>query len=77
MGTGKATRRAVLVVGGVALLTGYWKDPAEHGNATVQAQAVPAHLLATPPSAPARPYGQRTCRDSRYTREIRAVAQFG
>ena len=55
MGTGKATRRAVLVVGGVALLTGYWKDPAEHANATAQAQPVPAHPSATPRSAPARP----------------------
>jgi len=55
MGTGKATRRAVLVVGGVALLTGFWKDPAEHGNATAQAQPVPAHPSATPRSAPARP----------------------
>ncbi len=52
MGTGKATRRAVLVVGGVALLTGYWKDPAEHSNATAQAQPAPAHP--TPRSAPAR-----------------------
>ena len=43
MGTGKATRRAVLVVGGVALLTGYWKDPARHAGATEQAQPVPAH----------------------------------
>ena len=54
MGTGKATRRAVLVVGGVALLTGYWKDPAEHANGTAQAQPVPAHPSATPRSAPAR-----------------------
>jgi len=52
MGTGKATRRAVLVVGGVALLTAYWKDPAEHANATAQAQPAPAHP--TPRSAPAR-----------------------
>jgi len=55
MGTGKATRRAVLIVGGVALLTGFWKDPAERGNATAQAQPVPAHPSATPRSAPARP----------------------
>ena len=55
MGTGKATRRAVLVVGGVALLTGYWKDPAEHANATAQARPVPVHPSATPRSTPARP----------------------
>ena len=51
MGTGKATRRAVLVVGGVALLTGFWKDPAEHGNATAQAQPVPGAHAAGPPRA--------------------------
>ena len=54
MGTGKATRRAVLIVGGVALLTGYWKDPAQHPEATSQAHPVPAHPAATPHSAPAR-----------------------
>lgn len=54
MGTGKATRRAVLIVGGVALLTGYWKDPAQHAEATPQAHPVPAHPAATPHSASAR-----------------------
>ncbi len=43
MATGKATRRAVLVVGGVALLTGYWKDPSHHPEATAQARSAPAH----------------------------------
>ncbi len=56
MGTGKATRRAVLVVGGVALLTGYWKDPALHADATEQAQPVPAHP-APVGSVQARPHG--------------------
>jgi len=54
MGTGKATRRAVLIVGGVALLTGYWKDPSQHAGATAQARSVPPHPAATPHSAPAR-----------------------
>jgi peptidoglycan/xylan/chitin deacetylase (PgdA/CDA1 family) len=59
MGTGKATRRAVLVVGGVALLTAYWKDPAQHADATEQAQPVPAHP-APARSVQARPHeGQR------------------
>jgi peptidoglycan/xylan/chitin deacetylase (PgdA/CDA1 family) len=48
MDTGKsrtgATRRAVLVVGGVALLAGYWQDPARHPAAT----APPAPAQATP-----------------------------
>jgi hypothetical protein len=30
--TGKATRRAVLIVGGVALLTRFWKDPSQHAE---------------------------------------------
>jgi len=55
MGTGKATRRAVLVVGGVALLTGYWKDPAQHADATQQAQPAPAHP-APARSVQARPH---------------------
>ena len=65
MGTGKVTRRTVLVVGGVALLTGYWKDPSRHAEGaaqihSVQAHTVPAHHAShphpasTPHSAPAR-----------------------
>src|SRR5690348_14136077 len=56
MGTGKATRRAVLVVGGVALLTRFWKDPAQHAGATAHAQPTPAHPAPTR-SARARPHG--------------------
>src|SRR5690348_6577123 len=55
--TGKATRRAVLVVGGVALLTRFWKHPSQH--AEVSAQAPPVSVHPTPvrsaPSAAARP----------------------
>jgi peptidoglycan/xylan/chitin deacetylase (PgdA/CDA1 family) len=67
MSTGKTTRRAVLVVGGVALLSGSWKDPAQHAEATAQAHPVreratparsapSAHATATPhlPAARAR-----------------------
>jgi peptidoglycan-N-acetylglucosamine deacetylase len=59
MGTGKATRRTVLVVGGVALLTGYWKDPSQRADPPAQAhpaQAHPAqaHPAAAPHSSPAR-----------------------
>jgi peptidoglycan/xylan/chitin deacetylase (PgdA/CDA1 family) len=48
MNTGKsrpgATRRAVLVVGGAALLAGVWKDPARHPATAAQ----PAPAQATP-----------------------------
>jgi peptidoglycan-N-acetylglucosamine deacetylase len=54
MATGKATRRAVLVVGGAALLTEYWKVSSPHPEATAQANPVPAHPKAAPHSAPAR-----------------------
>jgi peptidoglycan/xylan/chitin deacetylase (PgdA/CDA1 family) len=64
MGTGKTTRRAVLVVGGVALLTGYWKDPAQHADATEQAQPVPAHP-APVRSVQARPHGGQRHRGRR------------
>ena len=60
MSTGKsrpgATRRAVLVVGGAALLAGVWKDPARHPAATAQAspaQASPAQA-SPPPSGHVR-----------------------
>jgi peptidoglycan-N-acetylglucosamine deacetylase len=50
MDTGKprpaATRRAVLVVGGAALLAAVWKDPAGHPAAT--AQATPAPVTPSP-----------------------------
>jgi peptidoglycan-N-acetylglucosamine deacetylase len=49
-----ATRRAVLVVGGAALLAGYWQDPARHPAAPAPAApspATPAHAT----SAPATP----------------------
>jgi peptidoglycan-N-acetylglucosamine deacetylase len=53
MGSGKsrtgATRRAVLVVGGVALLAGYWQDPARHPSTS--APATPASATPTPASA--------------------------
>jgi peptidoglycan/xylan/chitin deacetylase (PgdA/CDA1 family) len=65
MDTGRATRRAVLVVGGVALLTGYWKDPSRHAEGTAQTHSVPVHTVpahhashpppaSAPHSAPAR-----------------------
>lgn len=67
MATGKATRRAVLVVGGLALLTRFWKDPSHHADASAQAHPVAVHPTparsapsasphppATPHSAPAR-----------------------
>jgi peptidoglycan-N-acetylglucosamine deacetylase len=61
-GTG-ATRRAVLVVGGAALLAGYWQDPARHPAATASrapAQATPSpsghvQVDATHPARPAHP----------------------
>jgi peptidoglycan/xylan/chitin deacetylase (PgdA/CDA1 family) len=55
MDTGKsragATRRAVLVVGGAALLAGYWQDPARHPATPAQAtpaQATPARAAPAP-----------------------------
>jgi len=65
MDTGKATRRAVLVVGGLALLTGYWKDPSRPAEGAAQIHSVPAHTVpahhashpppaSAPHSAPAR-----------------------
>src|SRR4029077_4303587 len=45
MDTGRATRRAVLVVGGVALLTGYWKDPSRPAEGAAQIHPVPAHTV--------------------------------
>jgi peptidoglycan-N-acetylglucosamine deacetylase len=50
MGTGKATRRAVLIVGGVALLTGYWQDPSTQVGDAAQTSARPS----PPPAAPTR-----------------------
>jgi len=50
MGTGKATRRAVLVVGGAALLTGYWRDPSTQVGDAAQTPARPSPA----PAAPAR-----------------------
>lgn len=45
MGSGKSrtgvTRRAVLVVGGVALLAGYWQDPARHPSTSAPATPTP------------------------------------
>jgi len=65
MDTGKATRRAVLVVGGVALLSGCWKEPSRHAEGAAQIHSVPAHTVpahhashphpaSAPHSAPAR-----------------------
>jgi len=65
MDTGKATRRAVLLVGGVALLSGYWKEPSRHAEGAAQIHSVPAHTVpahhashphaaSAPHSAPAR-----------------------
>jgi peptidoglycan-N-acetylglucosamine deacetylase len=62
MGTGKATRRAVLVTGGVALLAHYWGD---HASSAASASAPhpagsPApHPAGSPPASPtaARPSG--------------------
>jgi peptidoglycan/xylan/chitin deacetylase (PgdA/CDA1 family) len=60
MGTGKATRRAVLVVGGVALLTGSWKDPRQHAEATAQARSAPAHPAPGRSAPSARPHPAAT-----------------
>jgi peptidoglycan/xylan/chitin deacetylase (PgdA/CDA1 family) len=57
MGTGKATRRAVLVTGGVALLAQFWSDPAP-STASRAASPHPAGSPARPSTAspgPARP----------------------
>lgn len=53
-----ATRRAVLVVGGVALLAGYWQDPARHPS--TPAPATPAS--ATPTPVPSGTVPDRTTR---------------
>ena len=53
--TGKTTRRAVLVVGGVALLTRFWKDPSQHTEVSAQAPPVSAHptpVRSAPSAAP-------------------------
>ena len=57
MGSGKsrtgATRRAVLVVGGVALLAGYWQDPARHPSTPAPAGTI--HVDAAHPRPTAHP----------------------
>jgi peptidoglycan-N-acetylglucosamine deacetylase len=56
MGTPKsrtgATRRAVLVVGGAALLAGYWQDPARHPAARPTPAPAAPSPSAPSPSAP-------------------------
>ncbi len=57
MGTGKSrggtTRRAVLVIGGVTLLAGYWQDPARHSASSAPAGNV--HVDAAHPRPATHP----------------------
>ena len=61
MGTGKATRRALLVTGGVALLAHYWRDP-DPSTASPAANPHPAGSPTASPTARARPQRARRAR---------------